>query len=234
MPDDDHEPRRPETSSSATGSPDAEAGSRAPARVTDQPVTARGQRTRSKVLAAAEAVFGELGYERASIVEITRAAGVAQGTFYVYFPSKKAVFVELVWELNRKLRRSLRVASDALVDPDRFELERVGALTFLRFVREHKNLYRIVRQAEFVDEALYREYYRELSAGYRRGLEQSMANGEIRRFDPDTLVYMMMGILDFVGMRWVLWEDALPPEAVLEDVLRFIRDGLRRREGGEA
>ena len=85
-----------------------------------EPATARGQRTRGKVLAAAEAVFGEMGYERASIVEITRAAGVAQGTFYVYFPSKKAVFVELVWELNRKLRKSLRMATDALVTPDRF------------------------------------------------------------------------------------------------------------------
>src|SRR5690606_26101889 len=136
-----------------------------------------------------------------------------------------------VWELNRKLRRSLRMATDALVSPDRFELERVGALTFLRFVQEHKNLYRIVRQAEFVDEALYREYYRELSTGYRRGLEQSMDEGEIRRFDPDALVYMLMGILDFVGMRWVLWEGQLPPEAVLDDMLRFVRDGLRRREG---
>lgn len=195
------------------------------------PATARGQRTRNKLLAAAESVFGEMGYERASIVEITRAAGVAQGTFYVYFPSKKAVFVELVWELNRKLRRSLREATDALVDPDRFELERVGALTFLRFVREHKNLYRIVRQAEFVDEELFREYYRELSAGYRRGLEQSMANGEIRRFDSEALVYMLMGILDFVGMRWVLWEDELPSEAVIEDMVGFIRDGLRKRDG---
>lgn len=200
----------------------------------EPPATARGQRTRQKLLDAAEAVFGELGYERASIVEITRAAGVAQGTFYVYFPSKKAVFVELVWELNKKLRRSLRTATDALVDPDRFELERVGALTFLQFVQDHQSLYRIVRQAEFVDEALFREYYRELSAGYRRGLEQSMAKGEIRRFDPEALVYMLMGILDFVGMRWVLWEGKLPSPEVVDDMLRFIRDGLRRREGEDA
>ncbi len=196
----------------------------------DPPATPRGQRTRQKLLDAAEAVFGELGYERASIVEITRAAGVAQGTFYVYFPGKKAVFVELVWELNKKLRRSLRTASEALVDPDRFELERSGALTFLRFVQEHKSLYRIVRQAEFVDEALFREYYRVLSAGYRESLERSMDTGEIRRFDPEALVYMMMGIMDFLGMRWVLWEDRLPPDAVIDDMLRLIEGGLRRRD----
>ena len=53
------------------------------------PATSRGQRTRNKLLDAAEQVFGEQGYEKASIVEITRTAGVAQGTFYVYFESKK-------------------------------------------------------------------------------------------------------------------------------------------------
>jgi AcrR family transcriptional regulator len=199
----------------------------------EPPATARGQRTRQKLLDAAEAVFGEMGYERASIVEITRSAGVAQGTFYVYFPSKKAVFVELVWELNRKLRRSLRTATDALVNADRFELERVGALTFLEFVQQHQSLYRIVRQAEFVDEALFREYYRELSTNWRRGLEAAMERGEIRRFDPEALVYMLMGILDFVGMRWVLWEGTAPSPGVVDDMLRFIRDGLRKSDDEE-
>lgn len=192
-----------------------------------EPATARGQRTRQKLLDAAETVFGRLGYERASIVEITRTAGVAQGTFYVYFRSKKVVFVELVWELNRKLRTSLRQATDALVDPDRIELERTGAITYLRFVQEHRNLYRIVRQAEFVDEELYREYYRQLSAGYRKGLQAAMERGEIRPLDPEALVYMMMGILDFVGMRWVLWEGRMPSDEVLDDMLAFIRDGMR-------
>lgn len=175
-----------------------------------------------------------MGYERASIVEITRDAGVAQGTFYVYFPSKKAVFEELVWELNHKLRRRLREASDALVDPTRWDLERTGAITFLEFVKEHRNLYRIVRQAEFVDEDLYRRYYAKLSAGYRAGLEASMAAGELRRLDADALVYALMGILDFLGMRFVLWEGELPSDEQLENVLSVVRDGMRPREPAAA
>ena len=43
-----------------------------------------------KLLEAAEQVFAELGYHDASIVKITEAAGVGQGTFYLYFASKKA------------------------------------------------------------------------------------------------------------------------------------------------
>ena len=44
-------------------------------------LTARGERTRQKLLEAAERIFAELGYHDASIVKITEAAGVGHGTF---------------------------------------------------------------------------------------------------------------------------------------------------------
>ncbi|MCH9682730.1 MAG: TetR/AcrR family transcriptional regulator [Deltaproteobacteria bacterium] len=194
------------------------------------PATARGQRTRRKLLDASEQVFGAMGYERASIVEITRTAGVAQGTFYVYFPSKKDVFVELVWDLNHRLRAALRAATATLDNPTRFEVERAGALAFLQFLTEHQSSYAIVRQSEFVDRDLFRDYYRRLSEGYRRALEHAMDAGQIRRFDPEAAVYIMMGILDFVGMRWVLWEGRMPPQEVIEGMLAFMRDGLKMRD----
>jgi AcrR family transcriptional regulator len=189
-----------------------------------QPSTPRGQRTRQKLLEAAEAVFGEKGYERASIVEITQRAGVAQGTFYVYFSDKKAVFVELVRELSHRLRREIAEAVAGLTD--RMEMERVGFGTFFNFVHKHRNLYKIVRQAEFVDEELFRWYYRRLAEGYIRGLTQAMEAGQIRRLDPECLAYCLMGIGDFLGMRWVLWNDESPPDQVFESMMAFISHGM--------
>ena len=61
----------------------------------------RGERTRQRLLAAAEEVFAVLGYHDASIVKLTEAAGVGQGTFYLYFRGKKEIFDELVLDLNR-------------------------------------------------------------------------------------------------------------------------------------
>ena len=63
-------------------------------------LTARGERTRQKLLDAAERIFAELGYHDASIVKITEAAGVGQGTFYLYFAGKQQVFDEVVLDLN--------------------------------------------------------------------------------------------------------------------------------------
>jgi AcrR family transcriptional regulator len=50
---------------------------------------------REQILSAARAVFGDKGYENATISDIVKKAGVAQGTFYLYFESKKAVVVDL-------------------------------------------------------------------------------------------------------------------------------------------
>ncbi len=38
----------------------------------------------------------------------------------------------------------------------------------------------------------------------------------------------MMGIFDFLGMRWALWEGRMPPQRVLDDVFRFLGKGLAR------
>ncbi|HHX88257.1 MAG TPA: helix-turn-helix transcriptional regulator, partial [Paracoccus sp.] len=61
-----------------------------------KPRTKRGRDTQQSILRAAEAVIGAQGYASASISDITRAAGIAQGTFYIYFDSKEHVFRELV------------------------------------------------------------------------------------------------------------------------------------------
>lgn len=189
-----------------------------------EPTTTRGQRTRQRLLDAAEEIFGEDGFERASIAAITGRAEVALGTFYVYFPNKQAIFSELLIELGRGLRRRLSEATRGLTS--RLEIEEAGCLAFLEFVQAHKNFYRIVRQAEFVDEALYRSYYQDLAKSYAEGLRAAVDAGEIADLDPETVAYMLMGIFDFVGMRWVLWEGKLPPRRLLRDVFRFIRGGL--------
>jgi AcrR family transcriptional regulator len=189
-----------------------------------RPVTRRGQQTRQKLLAAAEEIIGAKGYDRTSIAEITQCAGVAQGTFYIYFPDKKAVLVELVRELSHSLRQEIGQAIAGLTD--RLAIERAGLRTFFDFTHRHRNLYKIVRQAEFVDEEVYRWYYRHMAEGYVHGLSQAMDQGRIRRLDPECLAYCLMGIGDFLGMRWVLWGEDGMPDDVFESMMAFIQHGL--------
>jgi len=175
-------------------------------------------------LDATEELFGEKGYEQTGIVEICQRAGVAQGTFYIYFADKKAAFVELVKELNHSLRREIAEAVKGI--SDRIEIERVGFRTFFDFVTKHRNLYRIVRQAEFVDEEVFRWYYRRWMQGYSLGLTKAMRAKQIRSLAPECLAYCLMGIGDYLGMRWVIWEDRVPPQNIFKDIMTFIQYGL--------
>jgi len=196
------------------------------------PATPRGQRTRQRLLQAAQTVFGANGYEHASIADITREAEVALGTFYVYFPDKQSIFVEVVDELGARLRRLIAEAVEGR--EDRMEVEREGLRTFFQFVGENRDLYRIVRQAEFVDKACFRRYYDHFAQGYVTGLKQAMDAGQVRRMDPEALAYCLMGLSDFLGMRWVLWGEGEEGgvERVLDTAMDFIRHGMDARPAG--
>lgn len=195
------------------------------------PSTARGQRTRQALLDAAEKVFGELGYHHAGIVEITQHADVALGTFYLYFPDKQAIFRDLVRTLNEGLRAAIRERIKDL--DDRLEKEIAGFETFFQFVREHNDLYRVIRQAETVDDDVYRWHYRTLAEGYVRGLRRAQAAGQIRHdLDPETLAYSLMGIAEALGMRFVLWEGRLPSAAARRTIRAFLTQGMARPRQG--
>ncbi len=185
-----------------------------------EPVTEKGMATRQRLLDAAERVFGKDGYHDASIAEITREAGVGLGTFYEYFDSKESIFQELVRYMSHELRR--RIAERVAAYPSRAEKERVGFQTFFEFVLEHRDLYWIVLQSQFVDEETYKWYYRRLAEGYLRGLQEAQANGEVTVQDLDTLAYALLGMGSMLGMRWVLWENRLPPDEVIETLGKLV------------
>lgn len=190
----------------------------------DLPVTERGRATRRALLEAAEEVFGEVGYQRASIAEITRRAGVGQGTFYLYFPDKRAAFTELVGYQNQLVRETGARAIEGLTD--RLDMERAGFAAFFEHIERHPGLYRIIRESEFVDEEAHHAHYRKLADRYAAGLQRAMDAGRIASdIDPEILAYILMGIAEFMGMRFVLWEHRLPGEA-FDQLMAFVGRGL--------
>ena len=200
--------------------------------VAGRPLSSRGARTRRRLLEAAENVFAELGYHDASIVKITEAAGVGQGTFYLYFASKKEIFDELVLDLNQRVRQAMTEAASR--GDTRAERELLGFTAFFHFTAEHPALYRIVRQAEFVSPEMLHRHYERLTGGYVAGLRQAMAQGEIADGDPEVLAWALMGIGELIGMRWILWaeREELPPEVAAE-LATIIRRAIGATEDGE-
>lgn len=63
--------------------------------------------TRARVRGAALAEFHRVGVEAAQIEDIVRAAGVARGTFYLHFPTKDHVLIDLLAERSARVAESL-------------------------------------------------------------------------------------------------------------------------------
>jgi len=201
--------------------------------VSGAPRTARGKRTRAKLLEAAETIFASVGYHEASIVKITEQAQVGLGTFYLYFEGKQAVFDEVVEDLNRRVRHAMAEAARSA--GSRLEAERAGFRAFFRFTAEHPALYRIIRQAEFVSPGALRMHYTRIVNGYIEGLKSAQSAGEVRPLDPDVAAWALMGIGELIGMRWVLWEESGAsgpgprrdvPDEVFEEMMQFIERAL--------
>ena len=63
---------------------------------------------RQSLLECAKAVFGEKGYHAAKVEDIVERAGVARGTFYLYFENKRATFTEILDDLVRRFQDAVR------------------------------------------------------------------------------------------------------------------------------
>ncbi len=142
------------------------------------PRTARGEKTLRKILDAALLEFGQRGFHDSSIVGITSRAKVALGTFYTYFDSKEAVFAALVRDMSRQVRD--HVAPDIEGAADEIDRERLALASYLRFVFDHKEVYRIIDEAEFVDPAGFRTHYETAAARIAARLEEATAKGQMR------------------------------------------------------
>jgi len=192
------------------------------------PRTDRGRRTLRKLLDAAAEEFGEKGFHEASVSSITRRAGVALGSFYTYFDSKDALFRALVGDMSEKVRTSARSALHEGMGP--LEIERAALAAFLRFAAEHKEIYRIIDEAEFVDPASYRQHYETIAARITDRLRAGAAAGEFREGLGELEAWAMMGMNVFVGLRYVVWgADEMAPEEVAAAVNRLLAEGVLRR-----
>ena len=190
------------------------------------PRTERGRRTLRKLLDASAIEFGEKGFHEASVSSITRRAGVALGSFYTYFDSKDALFRALVQDMSENVRTSARAAINQ--DMGALETEQAALTAFLDFASEHKEVYRIIDEAEFVDPASYRNHYETIAGRITKRLQAGVDSGELRADLSEVEAWAVMGMNVFIGLRYAIWageQDTLSHEEIAAQVNRLLKEG---------
>ena len=162
----------------------------------ERPVQAATGR-REQLLAAAREVLATKGYERTTVSSIAGRAKVAQGTFYLYFPSKEALPGALAQQLSDALGEAVAGAVNGTTALD----EAVQALVEAtwRTAEEHKDVLVIANRG--IELAKDWQEFLDITAGWREPLEEFLrrfqANGEIEAtLDPMTTACVMRDILD--------------------------------------
>ncbi len=191
------------------------------------PRTARGEKTLRKILDAARVEFGTRGFSDSSIVGITSRARVALGTFYTYFDSKDAVFAALVRDMSERVREAVAPAIEGARDA--FDIEGRALAAYLRFVADHKEVYRIIDESEFVDPDGFRTHYLTTVERIMPRLSAGVARGEL--CDTDALAgevraWAVMGINVFLGLRFGVWGSE-NPDLVARHANALLRDGMK-------
>jgi AcrR family transcriptional regulator len=160
-----------------------------------RPVTTGGRR--EELLAAAREVLATNGYERTTVSSIATRANVAQGTFYLYFPSKEALPGALARQLSESLAAAARQALDGVEDLDA-AVEALVHATWEAAAAERDVIMIANRGVELAETF---EEFLEHTAPFRSVLEEFLrrfqAAGKIEpSLDPVTTAYVLRDLLD--------------------------------------
>jgi len=178
-------------------------------------VQQRAEETRGRILSAALACFAQSGYETTSVATLCNHAGVSKGAFYHHFPTKQALFLELLNAWLETLDAGLKLARlDAASVPQSlqgmagmagFVLSAAGEQLpmFLEFMRQAAHDPEVWK-ATVAPYVRYREFFADL-------VRQGVAEGSLRPIDPqmaaETIVSLALGVilqglLDPKGADW--------------------------------
>jgi TetR/AcrR family fatty acid metabolism transcriptional regulator len=188
-----------------------------------------GTSKRERILRAAVDVFAEHGYFNAKVAQIAKAAGVADGTIYLYFDGKEDLLITIFREHTRNYLRSLEQqvaninrAEERLRVAVRHHLETLGRDRALAVVSQVELRHSLKFMSLFSQEEV-KDYLNVI----RKIVEHGQAEGTFRRnVHPQLVAKAIFGVLDEMVTSWMLSDKDYDLPAQAEQVADFILTGL--------
>ncbi len=183
---------------------------------------------RQSILDAARMVFGEMGYEAASVRDIIRRTPLSVGAFYNYYRSKEEVYEALAADGAKRFKPILRAEYDKATDFDSFL--RAAITAYFRFSLAEHEAWQVaapsgdrshphVRVEGPEQHAVFDEVKAVISDGIDRGLAP--------RVDADYLAAAAIGVAREVCERMVERRPDIDLEGSVEFALKMIQGGVK-------
>jgi len=157
--------------------------------------------TRGKLLQAAKRLLATKGFHGTKIADIAAAADVGTGTFYLYFPTKDALFADLVRETAFAAKQAMDEAKAPYTDVR--ERARVGGETFFRFADANRDVFKILfgHSAQF--DELLREVHQIFIADIETDFEAGVRAGVFQNLPPAFAAQAIVGMLTQLTSWWL-------------------------------
>ena len=184
---------------------------------------------RDQLLDVALALFAERGYHDASISDIIGSAGVARGTFYNHFRSKREIFAELLDRLFEQV--------NACVSPIRPDLEASVAVqmrgnieSICRTLLDNLPLGRILlEQAVALDEdgrAQLKGFYVRVLDRLDRAVRVGQQLGIVRAGDPSLLTICTLAMIKETLYQRIIGTRSFPLDKVVTEIFGCMQWGV--------
>ena len=186
------------------------------------------------ILDAAIRVFAEKGFHAARISDVADAAGVADGTIYLYFKNKDDLLLTIFEEKMDVLLGGLRTALEGVTDP--LEQVRTFAEYHFRQVRDHRELAEVLQIELRLSNKFLKEYRPEKLWEYlgifaeivRSGQERGVIRDDI---DPLMAMWALFGAMDEMAMQFILAKHRkFPLDAAAQTVASIFIRGLTKEK----
>ncbi len=180
----------------------------------------------------ARQIFAQKGYHATSIDDLIEAAGIARGTFYLYFESKRAIFDELLDELLALLQSNVhRIDTSAGAPPPIEQLNAIVAKVLGTLVAEREIAQILLREAVGIDEHFDRklaDFYGRIENMIERAIRNGQTMGLVRECDAQVVARCILGAVKEVVHYAVVGRDpgALDIHALGREVIAFTLQGL--------
>jgi TetR/AcrR family fatty acid metabolism transcriptional regulator len=187
---------------------------------------------KSELLNAARAVFGKKGFHDASIEEIAEMAEVAKGTVYLYYKSKKDLYLEALRFGIESLVKELKARAD---NPGSFlETLRVLTHTKIVFFEENRDFFRIYYSelgklpAHPAGINLVRDLYTEQAQVFERVLREGIKRREVRNLDIEKTAFAIADLTRGIATQRLLGMSKTRLEDDVEFIVNVIWKGIAR------
>ena len=186
---------------------------------------------KSRLLYAAKEVFAEKGLEKATISEIVKKAGMAQGTFYLYFSSKKALIPALANDLLQTMLCEMQ--REQVLSTDVWDIfHNMITITF-RVTNVYKEVLSLCYSGLAIENTLsewdriYNPYYSWLADIITYGIEQGAIRPDV---EPMVAARMVIGLVESSAEQMYLFNRLDKPLLVQQEQLfSFIHHALEQR-----